>query len=338
MKKIKIAQIGTSRYSHGNSIFASLCKQTELFEVVGYALPENEREKFPNNMPCFDGYREMTVEEILSDPEIEAVAVETEEVYLLKYAKMVAKAGKHLHMEKPGSPNLEDFRELVALLKEKNLAFTLGYMYRFNPKVKEALARIRSGELGEIFAVEAQMSCKHPKEMRQWLEVFPGGMTFFLGCHLIDLVYQIQGEPKEILPLSCSTGIEGVTAADYGMAVFKYENGVSFIKTCDNEIGGFLRRHLIVTGEKGSLEIKPLEYYPALPESDKQTVTMSECFNTAAWQAEWTSSTSAEFDRYDEMMQNFAEIVRGKENPFGYDYELKLFEMILKACGKEENK
>ena len=336
MEKIRIAQIGTSKYSHGNSIFASLCKQTDIFEVVGYALPENEREKFPPNMPCFDGYREMTVEEILSDPEIEAVAVETEEVYLLKYAKMVAKAGKHLHMEKPGSPNLEDFRELVDILKEKNLAFTLGYMYRFNPKVKELLARVRSGELGRVFSVEAEMGCKHNKEQRAFLSAFPGGMTFFLGCHLIDLVYQIMGEPEEILPLSCSTGIDGVNTDDLGMAVFKYENGRSFVKTSDNEVGGFLRRYLLVTGERGSLEIRPLEYYPALPESDKQTVTMSECFDTATWQAEWTASTSEAFDRYDDMMRNFAEIVRGKENPYGYDYELRLFEIIMKACGKNE--
>ena len=99
MKKIKIAQIGTSYNSHGNNIWLSLLKQSDIFEVVGYAFPENEREKFPERAKAFDGYREMTVEEILNDPEIEAVAVETEEIYLTRYALMVAKAGKHLHME-----------------------------------------------------------------------------------------------------------------------------------------------------------------------------------------------------------------------------------------------
>ena len=44
MKKIKIAQIGTSDNSHGNNIWLSLVKQSDLFEIVGYALPENERE------------------------------------------------------------------------------------------------------------------------------------------------------------------------------------------------------------------------------------------------------------------------------------------------------
>ena len=87
MKKIKIAQIGTSTNSHGNDIFNNLKRNSDLFEIVGYTLPENEREKFPERMADFEGYREMTVDEILKDPEIEAVTVETEEIYTTKYGK-----------------------------------------------------------------------------------------------------------------------------------------------------------------------------------------------------------------------------------------------------------
>ena len=250
---------------------------------------------------------------------------------------MVARAGKHLHMEKPGGKSYADFCALIDALKEKKLAFTVGYMYRFNPKVKEAMARIERGELGKIFSIEAEMNCKHDKALREWLSVFPAGMTFFLGCHLIDLVYRILGEPKEVIPLNCATGTDGLSTVDYGMAVFKYENGVSFIKTCDEEVGGFTRRYLLISGDRGSLEIRPLEYYPALPESAVQTSTMRECFDTSVWQAEWTESVSEPFDRYDDMMKNFAEIVRGKENPYSYDYERGLFALILRACGEEIN-
>ena len=59
MKKIKIAQIGTSRNSHGNEIWCCLLRQSDIFEVVGYALPENEREKFPKQVQVFEGYPEM---------------------------------------------------------------------------------------------------------------------------------------------------------------------------------------------------------------------------------------------------------------------------------------
>ena len=330
MKKIKVAQIGTSENSHGNFIWKSMIKQKDIFDVVGYALPENEREKFPDRAKAFDGYKEMSVEEILNNPEIEAVVVETEEIYLTKYALMVANAGKHLHMEKPGGVDLADFEKLVEILKSKNLTFSTGYMYRFNPKIQEALAKVKNGELGEIYSVEAHMDCKHPAEVRQWLQNFPGGMMFFLGCHLIDLIYQIQGEPEEIIPLNCSTGYDGVTANDYGMVVFKYKNGVSFAKTCANENGGFLRRQLVICGTKGTIEIKPLE---VLAEGGLYTV-MNEAYSTE-WHKEWDTTKSEVHDRYDDMMHNFAEMVRGKENRYSHDYELGLYKLILRSCGKE---
>ena len=329
MKKIRIAQIGTSKNSHGNMIWEGLLKQQDLFEVVGYALPENEREKFPQQAKAFDGYREMTVEEILSDPTIDAVAVETEEIYLTKYSIMVAKAGKHLHMEKPGGTDLALFEELVGLMKEKQLVFSLGYMYRFNTKIREALEKVRRGDLGKIYAVEAHMDCKHPPEVRQWLENFPGGMMFFLGCHLIDLIYQIQGEPEDVLAMNCATGFDGVTAQDYGMAVLKYSNGVSFAKTCAHEYGGFRRRQLVICGEKGTIEIKPLEAYDELG----QYTVYHESFD-ASWHVDWDESRSSGEDRYDSMIRNFGEMVNGKENPYDYDYELNLYKLVLRACGK----
>ena len=75
MPKVRIAQIGTSKNSHGNHIWKSLIKQSDIFEIVGYAFPENEREKFPDQAKLFEGYREMTVAEILNDPTIEAVTI-----------------------------------------------------------------------------------------------------------------------------------------------------------------------------------------------------------------------------------------------------------------------
>jgi len=126
MKKIKVAQIGTSKDSHGNYIWLSLLKQPDTFDVVGYAFPENERVKYPQQAKIFDGYKEMSVSDILNDSTIEAVIVETEEIYLTKYALMVANAGKHLHMEKPGGVDFVAFNKLVEELRTKKLTLSMG--------------------------------------------------------------------------------------------------------------------------------------------------------------------------------------------------------------------
>lgn len=332
MKKVKIAQIGVNGHSHSNEIFGSLKKQSDVFEIVGCVLPENERERLPKQSKIFDEYKELTIEEVLSNPEIEAVTIETDEVYLTKYAIMAAKAGKHIHMEKPGGISLVDFKELVSIMKQTGKVFHMGYMYRYNPYIKELLAQVENGNLGEIISVEAQMNCTHPAVTRQWLEDFPGGMMFFLGCHLIDLIYKIQGKPKKIIPLNKCSGLEGVTAKDFGMAIFEYENGVSFAKTTAVEFGGFARRQLVVNGSKATIELKPLEWY--LP--DRSGLQTYRNTNTSlSWNNEGKKEVSEAIDRYDDMMKSFAEYIRGeKENPYTLDYELELYKVVIEACGE----
>ena len=332
MRKIKIAQIGTSTHSHGNDIFRTLQKLNDVFEIVGYALPENEREKFPNRMPLFEGYREMTVDEILSDPGIEAVAVETEEIYLTKYATMAAQAKKHLHMEKPGGLCLSDFERLISIVKENGTVFHTGYMYRYNPIISELIERIDRGELGDIVSVEAQMCCYHGEKQRAWMSTFrEGGMLFFLGCHLIDLVYRIQGMPDKVTPLTCSTGMDGIHSPDYGMAVMQYPHGVSFVKATDVERGGFAKRRLVVTGTKETVDVRPLEFGP---NTEQQTSITN--YTSEVWGDTGIKTTSDKHDRYEKMMRSFGEFVRGeRQNPYTYDYELALYKLVLECCGMD---
>lgn len=86
MKKIKVAQIGLNLNSHSVQIFNSITKQKDIFEVVGYVLPENEKTRIKNKLYVVDGYKELTIDEVLNNPEIEAVIIETDEIFLTKYA------------------------------------------------------------------------------------------------------------------------------------------------------------------------------------------------------------------------------------------------------------
>lgn len=332
MEKIKIAQIGTSQNSHGNDIWNTIKKLPDIFEIVGYALPEKEREKFPNRMQDFDGYPELSVDEILNNTEIEAIVVETEEIYITKYATMAVKAGKHLHMEKPGSQELADFERLIKLCGESNKVFHIGYMYRYNPYVMDLKKAVNNGELGDIISIEAQMNCCHPESVRCWLKNFKGGIMFFLGCHLIDLILQLGGIPENIIPLNRSSNHNGVIAEDFGMAVLEYKNGVSFAKINSVEIGGFARRQLVVSGTKKTVEIKPIEMYDGQIGEDLFTEKTE--YESENWVDRGVRKRTGYFDRYSKMMLSFANYVRGEEkNPYSLEYELELYKTILKCCG-----
>ncbi len=330
MKPIKIAFIGVNENSHYRQVLTRIWQLTDMFEVAGIAFPENEKERLPANCAHFADLPELTVDQILNDPTIEAVAVETDEIYCTKYALLAAKAGKHVHMEKPGGLELADFEELIATVKEKNLIFCPGYMYRFNPYVQELFAAIERGDLGEIVSIEAQMSRTDTVGDRTWMGQFPGGMLFFLGCHLIDLIYRIQGAPKKVIPLSCCTGLDGVESEDYGMVALQYDRGVSFARTITVERGGHRRRQFVVTGTKATWEIMPLETGP-----EDNMVTGRTIYTEWRWADPGVKETCAPFDRYIDMLTHFARCVRGEiENEFTPDYELEVYKLLLQCCGK----
>lgn len=330
MRKIRIAQIGVNRYSHALSVFNSIKTLPDVFEVVGYCLVEGEKERFERELFVFKGYPEMTLEEILNDPTIEAVTIETEEIHLTKYAIMAAEHGKMIHMEKPGGASIEEFERLIDIVKSKNLVFHTGYMYRYNPTIREVIENAKNGVYGDIISVEAQMNGIHDTEMRGWLDSFPGGMMFYLGCHLIDLIITLKGVPDKIHPFNRSTGKDGVNTTDYGFAVLEYPTGVSFAKTCMAEYGGFERRKLVVVGTKAAVELCPLEW---LTKQKANQFTEKVDYTVFDWHTRGVRTKGEVHDRYDTMMEGFAAICRGeKQNEYTPDYELTLYRCLMDAC------
>lgn len=332
MRKIKVAFVGCNLYSHALQAFGAVSGAPDVFDLVGYHLPEAERETAKKRIPAIFSYREMTFEEILADPAIEAVIVETEELLLTEYARAAIEHGKHVYMEKPGGIDPIAFEGLINAVKASDKTLLIGYMYRYNPVLRDLLKRARAGELGEILGVEADMSCHHPREVREFLTRYPGGMMFYLGCHLVDLVLQLQGEPEEILPLNTKTGLDGVDSEDFGMAVFRYKSGVSTVKTTAVEYGGYARRRLLVTGSKRTVEVHPMERAAA----GGLMFTGVREYSEHKWSNNGEYRESEPFDRYAPMLLDFAAMVRGeKQNEYTPDYELKLYRLLMKACGVE---
>lgn len=333
MKRLKVVQIGIG-HDHGPLILQTLLRYTERFEVAGLVLPENEENDFSEVVKQFENVPKLSPEEALTLPGLDAVTVETEEKNLNKYALKALEAGYPVHMDKPGGLDLDEFEKTVRTAEKNKLEFHLGYMYRYNPAVIDAMNKVRSGEIGEVYCVEAHMDCQHAPEKRNWLSNFPGGMMFYLGCHLVDLILQIQGEPEEVIPMNCASA-DDAPADDFGFAVFKYKKGLSFAKTCANEAGGFMRRQLVICGTKGTIEIRPLEGFDSsLLDGVYSRVRYVAPKDANDWGKDISFEKTSSLGRYDAMMFDFADIVEGKKDVSDYEYELQLYRTLLKACGR----
>ena len=337
MKKIRIAQIGTG-HDHAADIFATLNALSDIFEVVGYAeVPEDNvsfawsQQYYRQKREVYEGAKKYTVDEILSMTDLDAVAVETLDLHLVKYAQMAADRGLHVHMEKAAGESAEAFEKLLSTIKRKNLVFSIGYMYRFNPMVRQAFERVKRGEVGKIHSVDAEMSCYYPPDKREWLELFQGGMMQYLGCHMVDLVVRLQGVPESITPFNTATGHEGVKAKDLAFAVFQYPDGVSTVKSSMLDVVGYKRRHLAVSGDKGTITVQPFETHHG--KDEKRLFAMSSHLELEAWGAA-ESVDSERFDRYADMCRAFAATVRGERAlEVDLETEARIERCLNAACG-----
>ncbi len=334
---MRTVQIGIG-HDHADATYTSMCTLNDRYDVVGL-VPFEENMADRLKWDAYKGANILKLDDVLTRDDIDAVAIETEERSATEVAKMFAERGISVHLDKPGSQNERAFSEMISAFDKSGADLQMGYMYRFNPLIRKIITDAQAGALGQVYSVEAQMSVRHPDDKRAWLGQFKGGMMFFLGCHLIDIVLQLKGMPEKVIPLNAATRIGGVTAEDYGFAVLEYGDGASFVKTCATEVNGFERRQLVVCAEKATYELKPLEKHyvlPGVPSSMLYTaasVTTAE-METNPWFDHSEKVYSESFDRYDGMMSEFYDIVmRKKANPYSLEYEELLFKTILRACG-----
>ena len=284
---------------------------------------------------------------MFATPDLVAVTIETFDLNLVKYAQIAADRGLHVFMDKPGSESAEDFEKMLSTIKKNGKVFSIGYMYRYNLAVQKALEIVKSGKIGQIYSVEVHMSIDHFKEKRNWLGAFKGGMTFFLGCHLVDLIYSFMGIPDEIIPFNESTGVFDVSAKDYGFVVFKYKSVVSFLKTCASEVGGFGRRQLVICGSLGNIEIKPIESfcfekrseYPQFKFPLTSNIVVNYKMNENdlfTWSEPVVAENTPVQDRYRDMLRDFARKIHlGKMDDSDFEREARVHRLVLASCGIE---
>lgn len=329
-KKLRVGHIGT-KHDHSRDIVQCLEKFPDIFEIVGITEDDPEWRSEVENTEPYKNHRFLT-EEQLFNAGCDMMVCEGFE-YDLPYAALrCVENGIPVHIDKPAGRDYDVFERVISLAKAKSLPVQMGYMYRYNPAVEDCLSLVKSGRLGEIHSVTALMSSDHSPEKRRWLGRFDdgGGIMFFLGCHMVDLIYMMQGIPEEVTPFLTRSGIFGCQAIDEATAIFRYKNGISIAQSNSTEIGGGGRRQLVVNGSLGSFEIRPLEY------NGRARVTFASYENArlSYTHEEHTYPHMTYLERYDKMMLDFAAMVRGeKENPFGYEYELECQKLVLKACG-----
>jgi predicted dehydrogenase len=323
-ERIKIGQIGIG-HNHASAKMATLRKLASQYEVVGVVEPDSEWRRKRGSDPAYRGLAWMTEEQLLNTKGLQAVAVETDVCDLVPTAARCVEAGKHLHLDKPGGESIGPFKKLLDEAGRRQLTVQLGYMYRNNPAIQFCFRAVREGWLGRVFEMHCVMSREQPLAYRKWLSQFRGGTMYIFGCHLIDLVVAMLGKPDRITAYQRQTQPE-VEVYDNGLAVLEYPRTTVTIRTASLEVGGYERRQLVVCGDEGTIEIRPLE-------PPKLRLTLAKARDPFKQGCQEVALPPMP-GRYDEQLIELARIIRGEiENPYPLSHELMVQEALLQASG-----
>ncbi len=195
--------------------------------IGGYARTPSSREAFAAKYDCRN-YE--SLEQLLGDPEVEAVSVASANSAHKEQAIAAAKAGKHVHLEKPMALSVSDAREIIEACEASGVKLHVGQNFRRWPMFRRAKEMIDKGELGTISFAIAHFSYNlgltaGEKSMRWDPVENPGGPLYSYTVHLADLMETLFGE---IVDVSATFGKVGGPSPtdDAAAAALRFKSGM----------------------------------------------------------------------------------------------------------------
>lgn len=164
-----------------------------------YAVWERSKNLAEQKYPGVVTYR--SLEDMLADPQVELVVVNTPNYTHCEYAKAALLAGKHVIVEKPFTVSVAEGEELIALAASQRRMISVYHNRRYDSDYRTIKKIVDEGWLGNIVEAEfhydrfkEELSPKVHKEVPG-----PGtGALYDLGSHLIDQALQLFGAPQAL--------------------------------------------------------------------------------------------------------------------------------------------
>ena len=128
-------------------------------------------------------------EDLLADPDVDAVYVSTPHAMHGEWAIRAAEAGKHVLCEKPLTITAADAEEVIAAAREHDVFLMEAFMYRLHPQTRRLVELIASGAIGEVRAVDTTFSFdSNPEETARLADpALGGGGILDVGCYCTSL-------------------------------------------------------------------------------------------------------------------------------------------------------
>ncbi|KAB8126020.1 Gfo/Idh/MocA family oxidoreductase [Gracilibacillus oryzae] len=229
-------------------------KQSETGEVYAIASRNLDNAKEAANeldIPVAYG----SYEELLKDPEIDAVYIPLPNHLHKEWAIKAMQAGKHVLCEKPIALNAEETQEMLEESKKAGVVLAEAFMYRYHPRYQMIQERIQAGEIGDIRGIHGVFTFNSAgaKENVRFHKDWGGGSLYDVGVYPISAARMILNEEPQAATVHAlfSEQHDGVDMMASG--ILEFEQGVAL--TFDCGMWADFRNRLEILGTEGRIDV-----------------------------------------------------------------------------------
>ncbi|NOZ38989.1 MAG: Gfo/Idh/MocA family oxidoreductase [Planctomycetes bacterium] len=164
-------------------------------------------------------------ESLAADPDLDVIYIGTPHTFHLENATTCLRAGKAVLCEKALTINAAEAVEMVRIAREKQVFLMEAMIPRHVPLMKQVLAWVRTGRIGEVRMVKASRCARgdFAPQARQMNPALGGGSLLDVGVYVISFASMILGKsPIDALGM---THLDSLGSDEQGVALLKYDQG-----------------------------------------------------------------------------------------------------------------
>jgi predicted dehydrogenase len=181
-------------------------------------------------------------EELLADPELDAVLIATPVFTHYELASQALCAGKHVFVEKPLAPSVAEASDLIEMAGERELCLMVGQTFLYSPPVAAIKELVDSGDLGEVYFISSS-------RVNLGLHQRDVSVIWDLGPHDFSILLHWLGEmPESISAAGRDSIVEGIY--DVAFLTMKFGSGIVVNIELSWLAPSKLRRTAIVASKK----------------------------------------------------------------------------------------
>lgn len=211
-------------------------------------------EKFAKELGIPKAYG--SYEELLQDPEIDAVYIPLPNHLHKEWTLKAAAAGKHILCEKPVALDEVEAQEMIDACEKAGVILVEAYMYRHQKRYEDIKKLIKDGEIGDIRGIHGVFSFNGAANLEniRYKKEWGGGSIYDVGCYPISAARLILDEE----PTAVTT--HALFSPDHGdvdmmaAGIMEFSNGVSL--TFDCAMWAAFRNELEILGTEGRIVMK----------------------------------------------------------------------------------